>query len=188
MAGRPLTTPDVGQQATDFAQRIETLLQNVLGGNDDGYVAEPEGMSLRAGRTGYRITQRDARGVSLNSDGEKVAGLSFRFHCSCRNENSWLQIDKSVVMVTAEPDGVWRRRGDVGWRRLAHGRRARRDHTGARRLPADPSRACQHHLKHRIKKKRIIVSPSHLCFKLPQMVVGRADSFFFGALRLVKEC
>lgn len=106
MAGRPLTTPDVGQQATDFAQRIETLLQNVLGGNDDGYVAEPEGMSLRAGRTGYRITQRDARGVSLNSDGEKVAGLSFRFHCSCRNENSWLQIDKSVIMVTAEPEHV----------------------------------------------------------------------------------
>lgn len=104
MAGRQVTAPDVGQQATEFAQRIETLLQNVLGGRGDGYVAEPEGMSLRGGRTGYRITQRNGRGIPLNSDGETVAGLSFRFQCSCRNENSWLQIDKSVIMITVEPE------------------------------------------------------------------------------------
>lgn len=104
MAGRQVTAPDVGQQATEFAQRIETLLQNVLGGCGDGYVAEPEGMSLRGGRTGYRITQRNGRGIPLNSDGETVAGLSFRFQCSCRNENSWLQIDKSVIMITVEPE------------------------------------------------------------------------------------
>lgn len=104
MAGRQVTAPDVGQQATEFAQRIETLLQNVLGGRGDGYVAEPEGMSLRGGRTGYRITQRNGRGIPLNSDGETVAGLSFRFQCSCRNEDSWLQIDKSVIMITVEPE------------------------------------------------------------------------------------
>ena len=104
MAGRQVTAPDVGQQATEFAQRIETLLQNVLGGRGDGYVAELEGMSLRGGRTGYRITQRNGRGIPLNSDGETVAGLSFRFQCSCRNENSWLQIDKSVIMITVEPE------------------------------------------------------------------------------------
>lgn len=99
-----MTAPDVGQQATEFAQRIETLLQNVLGGRDDGYVAEPEGIPLREGRTGYRITQKNVRGIPLNSDGETVASLLFRFQCSCRNENSWLQIDKSVIMITAEPE------------------------------------------------------------------------------------
>ncbi len=104
MVGRRVMAPDVGQQATEFAQRVETLLQNVLGGRDDGYVAEPEGIPLKGDRTGYRITQKSVRGVPLNSDGDTVAGLSFRFHCSCRNENSWLQVDKSVIMVTAEPE------------------------------------------------------------------------------------
>ncbi|PLS23802.1 hypothetical protein BLI708_00185 [Bifidobacterium imperatoris] len=99
-----MSTPDVGKQATDFAQRMETLLQNVLGGLEEGYVAEPHDKRLRGGRIGYRITQREKRGIELNSDGETVASLSFSFECSCKDAGAWLQVDKSVIMVSAEPE------------------------------------------------------------------------------------
>ena len=99
-----MSVPEVGEQATGFAQRIETLLQNVLGECPDGYVSDPEGIPLRGGRTGYKIMQRAERGIPLDSDGEAVASLSFRYICSCKADGEWLQIDKSVIMITAEPD------------------------------------------------------------------------------------
>ncbi len=104
MAGGGVSVPEVGEQATGFAQRIETLLQNVLGECPDGYVSDPEGIPLRGGRTGYKIMQRAERGIPLDSDGEAVASLSFRYICSCKADGKWLQIDKSVIMITAEPD------------------------------------------------------------------------------------
>lgn len=104
MAGGGVSVPEVGEQATGFAQRIETLLQNVLGECPDGYVSDPEGIPLRGGRTGYKIMQRAERGIPLDSDGEAVASLSFRYICSCKADGEWLQIDKSVIMITAEPD------------------------------------------------------------------------------------
>lgn len=97
---------DVGEQATEFAQRIETLLQQVLGEAKDGYVAEPTDKRLRGGRTVYRITQRESRGIMLRSGGEVVASLSFGFVCSCQTNGGWLQVDKSVIMISAEPERV----------------------------------------------------------------------------------
>lgn len=101
-----MIAPDVGEQATGFAQRIETLLQQVLGDSEDGYVAEPKDKRLRGGRTGYRITQRASRGIELRSGDEVVASLSFGFICSCKTDGGWLQVDKSVVMISAEPEHV----------------------------------------------------------------------------------
>ena len=40
----------------------------------------------------------------LQSDEEVVASLSFSFTCSCKSEGDWLQVDKSVLMITAEPE------------------------------------------------------------------------------------
>ncbi len=93
-------------QATQFAQRIENLLQGVLGANDDLYTAAPEGRRVRGGGTSYVIRQLCEKGIPINSAGECILKLSYTFHCSCRQPDAWLQVDKSSIMLTGEPEHI----------------------------------------------------------------------------------
>lgn len=102
----PANGGDVENQVREFAQRIEDLLQQVLGLRDDSYTATPEGSYVRSGKTSYVIHQAEDRGVPLTSDGECILKLSYTFHCSCRKSGSWLQVDKSAIMITGEPEHV----------------------------------------------------------------------------------
>jgi hypothetical protein len=101
-----LADSDEEDQATQFAQRIEDLLQHVLGANDTLYTAAPEGKLARGGRSSYVIHQLPEDGISINSDGECILKLSYTFHCSCKEPGSWLQVDKSSIMLTGEPKHV----------------------------------------------------------------------------------
>ena len=85
------------EQAIDFAQRLENMLTEVLGQPSDGqYTADPQGARKKRSAS-YLIKTRDPQGISLTVGGSTILRLSYRYQCSCRDSNSYLQVDESAI-------------------------------------------------------------------------------------------
>lgn len=92
------------EQAIDFAQRLENMLTEVLGQPSDGqYTADPQGARKKRSAS-YLIKTRDPQGISLTVGGSTILRLSYRYQCSCRDSNSYLQVDESAITLRAESD------------------------------------------------------------------------------------
>lgn len=92
------------EQAIDFAQRFENMLTEVLGQPSDGqYTADPQGARKKRSAS-YLIKTRDPQGISLTVGGSTILRLSYRYQCSCRDSNSYLQVDESAITLRAESD------------------------------------------------------------------------------------
>lgn len=98
--------PDsVEAQSTQFAQRIEDLLASTVQTKEENYAftGTPQGSYRRGGHRAYVIAQRDPAGIPLLSGGEEILRLQYNFQCSCKGTGSWLQVDKSIIMLTYAP-------------------------------------------------------------------------------------
>ncbi|MDF7664198.1 hypothetical protein PT282_05930 [Bifidobacterium sp. ESL0763] len=93
------------EQVTEFVGRLEALLQGVLGNQEISYLDQVEGHYARGGRTSYTIRQ-NGDGIPLFCGGEHALNLSLMFDCSCRKDRSWLQIDKSLLMLSGQDEHV----------------------------------------------------------------------------------
>jgi hypothetical protein len=92
-------------QATDFAQRLEDMLTEVLGPTTNQYTADPQGMRRR-NSISYLIKTKDSEGIPLMVGGDIVLRLSYRYQCSCHDQNSYLQVDDSSITLRAESDSA----------------------------------------------------------------------------------
>lgn len=92
------------EQAIDFAQRLENMLTEVLGQPSDGqYTADPQGARKKRSAS-YLIKTRNPQGIPLTVGGSTILRLSYRYQCSCRDSNSYLQVDESAITLRAESD------------------------------------------------------------------------------------
>lgn len=92
------------EQAIDFAQRLENMLTEVLGQPADGqYTADPQGARKKRSAS-YLIKTRNPQGIPLTVGGSTILRLSYRYQCSCRDSNSYLQVDESAITLRAESD------------------------------------------------------------------------------------
>lgn len=91
-----------GEQARQFAQRLENLLQNVLPTCDNAFTATPQGKYGKRGKTVYLIQQRDNSGIPLTCDGDEILRLQYSFLCSCKTPQSMLQVDKSDILLATD--------------------------------------------------------------------------------------
>ena len=91
-----------GEQARQFAQRLENLLQNVLPTCDNAFTATPQGKYGKRGKTVYLIQQRDNSGIPLTCDGDEILRLQYSCLCSCKTPQSMLQVDKSDILLATD--------------------------------------------------------------------------------------
>lgn len=92
----------IEEQSRAFSQRIEDLLQNVLGPlpSEQNYTADPQGSYLRGGISGYVIQQFQKGGIPLIIDGSAQLLLSYNFHCSCSSASGNLQVEASSIQLS----------------------------------------------------------------------------------------
>lgn len=91
------------EQATDFAQRLENMLTEVLGPSEGQYTADPQGTRIKRSIS-YLIKTQDPLGIPLKVGEDTILRLSYRYQCSCRDSNAYLQVDKSSITLRAESD------------------------------------------------------------------------------------